>query len=496
MSQRYFYLAQGKTVGPVQSQDIHQLIVKQRIGPLDQICVENTQEWGFVIESPQFKSYFEDTDAGENLLKKDYVILVKSADGKRWIQKGPYSVEHIRKWLQQGWLNYTDFGWTNGMKKWQKLGELEDFFVRPKPVVFDEVYPGEKLENSVPVVEQKTAAQEIPSFHKEESIVTSAAEPESEVAELTADVELIVAEERSRPQLLRKIVFLCAVVLVFGALIMAMGWKLLLPYFESLKDTSSKVAETPVVVKSPPIVEKPKEMIKPMPKKEVVIKPKAQVAAVEPTYLQLRFKDLAGKNPQLVVLTDGSLHYPIAIVFKSAFGNVLGQPWVEKTFVRERDKKTKGEWIIPMSKMRLPSGSYTVTATLDEQVAVSNIFVGKNDTQFRKQMQTHLKNMSGRLYEERQLLYKSYAALEALLFECLSQGQVCSKSQQRSLQKVGSPYIGWAKTQNKRQSLMFPELWYQLGEVKEYGMTSLSSHSNDIKKSLSRVKRQIIDLGI
>lgn len=96
---------------------------------------------------------------------------------------------------------------------------------------------------------------------------------------------------------------------------------------------------------------------------------------VEPTYIRISPKDLAGGSPAVEFTTDGSHHFPIEIKMTGEAGQILNRRsyWRQWALRTEPDKPR----ILNLAALRLGEGTYQIEAVIGKKAARTEFFVGK-----------------------------------------------------------------------------------------------------------------------
>jgi hypothetical protein len=127
MKDWYFYQEKGKTVGPLNVDDIKGRIKDGRIRIFDLIYRDGEETWKMALEHSSLRTEFKST-ALANLKDRPWVCLQrKTPDSLEFITTGPYTTDEIRQHLQTGLVSYSDYAWKDDLSEWKRIGALEEF---------------------------------------------------------------------------------------------------------------------------------------------------------------------------------------------------------------------------------------------------------------------------------------------------------------------------------------------------------------------------------
>lgn len=165
---QWYYSLKGKATGPVAENFLLEGLRAGRFGLVDLVFCEGWQSWRTIGEVPELRDAFYEfssryvASAGPVDMalepgsdpKTTWIVLHKKENG--FDQVGPFTTEQLASLLACGELQYSQYAWRSGFKRWVRLGHLPEFDRRKRDRVGDEVnevvplpHPEVSLENVV-----------------------------------------------------------------------------------------------------------------------------------------------------------------------------------------------------------------------------------------------------------------------------------------------------------------------------------------------------------
>lgn len=127
MKNWFFHQERGRTMGPIEIEEMKKRIREGRIRLFDLIYREGESGWRMAMEHPDLRPEFK-MASRESLKDRPWVVLQKKSDSSfEFGTSGPFSAEEVREALQAGRMSYSDYAWRDGFSEWKRIGTLEDF---------------------------------------------------------------------------------------------------------------------------------------------------------------------------------------------------------------------------------------------------------------------------------------------------------------------------------------------------------------------------------
>jgi len=532
MDQWYFFIQNGKTLGPVNRDEIAHGIRSGNLGALDMIYRDGEPKWAPLHEFQEFRDLLKDLKTMQ-LRADKWVVLTKKTgpQGTQYLQRGPYDTSAVKTLLQSGQLSFMDFIWREGDEKWQRINAVDEF--SPKPVKW-------KPDNPLPQdIDFEFISERIDSknFPLEEEVTSTriqipALEPAPKEAG-TPDLTLkkdkqephyqIKSGFKEPPREKRELKFTERFELPLLPLAIGLGLLSLLSFLWFHKDEIASVwrkqkdeqvavkeestpAPEPVKAPAPAPAPAPVETAKPEP---APVEPKR-----EPTYLKMKYRDLSGPKAALVFSTDASSHFAIEVAIEGRAGDVLDQIQYYRNLI-VRWKPSEAPTLI-FDKYGLPKGRYSIKAVVGKASARGSFFLGIEDSQFKREIERHRKLISLPFQRERRRLVTGIGEFENIV-QNLERGVVSSNTGwarfygkwKASLNSFSRQYLKGVSP-SRAGKFVFPTLWmelkvkYQIAEKlsEDLGVKILAkkpvspSAIRDLLKSVRDQKEQAIRLSL
>jgi hypothetical protein len=234
---------------------------------------------------------------------------------------------------------------------------------------------------------------------------------------------------------------------------------------DSVKVTAPVVGDSKVVVQQANVVEPPK---------------------VSPTYLKATVLSNGADNVRLRLLTDGSQHFPITVVFSGGGGRVLRV----KSFARAIRLAKPEDRDVDIAGLRLPPGHYELTLAMDKLKTFSRMSVATMTADFKKQQTQHRKTLFFEFNEERLALIKTMVRIESewIKISRFASGpsatvawSVFYKDWMQTYGRIKNPILAQISGKNRGQYVLAPH-WLELKELK-------SQFEGELKKLNEKKKR-------
>lgn len=148
---QWYYSLKGKAQGPVTEDVLLEGLRAGRFGLVDLVFHEGWQSWRTMGEVPELRDAFYEFSSryvasatppevavglGADP-RTTWIVLYKRENG--FDQAGPYTTEQLTSLLASGELQYSQYVWKSGFKRWVRLGHLPEFDRRKRDRVGDEV---------------------------------------------------------------------------------------------------------------------------------------------------------------------------------------------------------------------------------------------------------------------------------------------------------------------------------------------------------------------
>ncbi len=184
---KYFININGNNVGPLKMDDISERLVNGLLTPDDYIFTIGHNDWQFIKELEEFKSFVKP-------------IVEKESDKVWFVRKnknniGPFSTTDITKLLESGQIDINDYAWKKGTKNWVTLKDSNEFELG--------IVAELKKEDIEVAKEQPHKPQGTPSLEM--------------IRPPDAETYIKPIKKRLLPELILGLIMFCVGILVFGA---------------------------------------------------------------------------------------------------------------------------------------------------------------------------------------------------------------------------------------------------------------------------------------
>lgn len=535
---RFFYLQKGKSLGPIGEKEIVALLAEGKISAFDLICREGEKKWRPLAEYSELRSKLSSKLLAESG-DQPWVLLVRS-EGQKFHQRGPYAKNLVEKWLKNGEIKYTDYAWTSGMSKWEKLGSLKEFNPKGDFLTFEDTFPGEKITQPESVTSEELLNS---VMEMQTAVTTTEIQPEVEVGEneaalygesvvetepsishrkiapnVSSRLEKVKSKEKSKrgtkPSKVKWKLQLSAVFLLLVVVIGFFVWKkttIKLPDFSKLfaelravkpvpqpmppvvvekknePESESEPELEPVLSKAPPIPE-PEKSVEATPPPVAVPLPPAPKEAInkEPTFVNISKKYLDEASQRLILETDASYHYPLRMKISAKIGEVLDVLRIERDVLIRWKEGGQPEF----SLKELPWGNYHVEVDYKTIHAEADFFLGKSNSEFQAELKSHKKKISYGFQQERAKLFQALKDIEELSREMKklankknSPWVKNTKKWQKQLTPLGTQEIKVASKMKGKETLFFPQEWKDFGDLKTQLNNQIKAGGRLLKQS-------------
>lgn len=151
MSEQWYYVQDGKRVGPVPFEDVNSLYREGGLGPNDYVWRKGFQNWAKIQDVSDFQAATTE-EASQSIpapieifdltsidrQKKVFFIKTGADRGGSVAEYGPFSIELLIRLFQEKRINGKTLVFTQGMSNWEFLAEVkgfEDIFNEEPPVI-------------------------------------------------------------------------------------------------------------------------------------------------------------------------------------------------------------------------------------------------------------------------------------------------------------------------------------------------------------------------
>ncbi|MBX7232449.1 MAG: DUF4339 domain-containing protein, partial [Bdellovibrionales bacterium] len=499
---------QGKTIGPVDQQEMIMVIKSGKLGAFDLLYREGQEKWQPCHQFGEFNELFK--TAAPVRFEDSWVVLIKKTSGDKinYLQKGPFSTAKVKELLQAGEIRYSEFIWKEGQKKWARISSLELF--NPPPVQWQPavVLPQDvEAKKTVPenLSEMVTQIRWVPSESKPEAIpaeatsidlVTAKLNPEPTLTEQrkAADSRNIVVENKVTEQIpfikpkskwLEKFILILS---IFAAILFFLYRQELVPLIQNKwaiikpqrvnpppkilsvpNPPPPQIQPAPLPNTNPVLLREPQQPL-PAPPQPTPAKVEVPIPRVEPTFLNAKITSHSPKS--VLFFTDGSPHFSIRVEIKGRAGEILDQVNYYKEIILRWKNNEKPR--LDLESLNLPEGLYELHAKMGEFLAQPSSFrMGKEDKEFQTRLAQHRKFISLPFQRERRKLILASS-------ELLQLGQKLVQNLNLEPGIWSQQYREWKKNVNEwnkynmsilktgsPKTLVFPDQWEDLKEQRK-----------------------------
>lgn len=509
MKNRFFHQEQGKTLGPIDFDEMKKRIRSGRIRLFDLIYLEGEAGWKMALEHPKLRDEFKD-DGKQKMQSRPWVCLQRKSDsGFDFGTSGPFNIEEIRLAIQEGRVAYTDYVWRDGFKEWKRIGTVDEFNRR-------------KVERKEPEKPALPPLPDIPNHELLRNVVEikrpEVKRPEPSPSEAVIDDTIVLPEthysipntpqppsheepprRRKKSSRRGRLAALMDWIIVLAlALIVCGGLWTLVRYLKKADllqldqiistepTTSSKenTARPPSPKPAPPAapaVAAPESVPPPGPeaKPKVAEKPPPpEIKNVAPTELVLNVQTIGGNQVRIDLRTDAS--GPDNPVYLQIVG-LPGQVAEGASFYKYMKLSSKGDRkeSLDLSGLKLPQGRFILRAEAGNLRKEARMNVGVTEAQFKQNVARLRKIYAHSIWKERLELFRLAGILEQQLTESLAGKKFSVK---------GLSVLNSVKRSNGANYILFDQ-WFELKEIMEAARTNptmtLLGRSKQIKERLS-----------
>lgn len=517
MSAAWYFLVKGRPQGPVSLEEIKNEIAVGRLGARDLLYRERDTKWRAAADYAEFGGHFN-----REALAEDWVLLLRKPDGSGHSQRGPFSTEQIVVQLKSGEISFTDYIWRKGLKEWYKILTLPDFHnifaIKEKSLP--------PLPNEVALsVDLSEITMKLPMPADEEMTMPTAEAVIDPVADTKLEIKKQIVHSQvknknterfiRRTGLIRyymslgsvqKTVFVTVTLIVLFSSLLFIGYAS--SYFDRKKFVLKPPTESFVRVSPAPQEVRPEE-IKPRVKPEAGVplalevkeapkdtpKPLPQVAVeakLKPSYIKF-VKILEGKEEaKLKIISDGSSHYPIYVVFEAFAGQVLDAKNVQRR-IRLSGKMDARE--LELAKTGLPSGEYNISIESEGVVVQTKFSFATELPEFKKKLHQERKLMSYSHNEERYSFFKTAARIENEAYKLVQNAENAAnlrswtafyKLWRKNFERIQNPNIQKISTKN-RSGFVHGAMWLKLKDLQK----KVSQEAKALNGA--KIKGQVLD---
>lgn len=141
----WYYSQNLKPLGPHTLEEIRMKILRGEIGPQDLVLHSTIGEWRPTLQYKEFEwSLFPalqgyDPNSGTVLTEKEWVLLIMASNGASPIQEGPFSMQDLRRDLQQKKYTGEEHIWKQGLSGWCRMKDRPELAQVVEKVLLDSI---------------------------------------------------------------------------------------------------------------------------------------------------------------------------------------------------------------------------------------------------------------------------------------------------------------------------------------------------------------------
>lgn len=461
-------------------------------------------------------------------------------------QSGPFTTTIVKKMIAIGEVEYQDFAWRESMSKWKPISKIDqlqslvkeggktsvnesefalekfvnsisipeisggDLFhsvqvVSKYPVVKEEV-PEEAVD---PVLQEEEIKQEVPeetvdSVLQEESAIEKGEELREITQNPRPDHKIKDFAEFEKENLKFRIlqgVFVSfivggiiglAVFVSHGSLfqmsdispIFQQLWSSIQPEKEVLQKKVKKHVVTQKSTKKKKVTKEPPKV------QQKKVTPKAPKVA---SFIRLQLKNLSKKNPEIVIATDATHHFPTQWLLTGAAGQILNRPSYYRNWSQKHSLGTTR--VLRLKKLFLGSGWYTLQVKVGTKKALKTFFLGDSKG-FKKKVRDYRKILGVAHQREKEALYfsgkklkEAMATANSLLKTQKLSPRQRSRSTQLALKNLSLVRSQWRGHLRKKNKHLWTTYWLELQDMESEAKDLLQAA--DKQPNTTRVNRQV-----
>lgn len=138
MNSTWYYGLDSKVHGPVDSSSLQVLFQKGTLKKTDLILKDGHPDWKAAQDWEELQTFFQQREAlvqdsvplpefNEKWDSNSYVVLFRKLGSSKPTQDGPFSLEEVKKMLQERTLTTEDMIWQKNFLEWKSIGQLPEF---------------------------------------------------------------------------------------------------------------------------------------------------------------------------------------------------------------------------------------------------------------------------------------------------------------------------------------------------------------------------------
>lgn len=138
MSATWYYGLDSKVHGPVDSHSLQVLFQNGTLKKTDLLLKDGESDWRSAQEWPELQPFFQQRESlvqtsvplpqfNEKWDSNSYVVLYSKLGSSKLTQDGPFSLEEVKKMLQEKTLSVDDKIWQKHFTDWKSIAELPEF---------------------------------------------------------------------------------------------------------------------------------------------------------------------------------------------------------------------------------------------------------------------------------------------------------------------------------------------------------------------------------
>ncbi len=179
---RWYYSVAGKAEGPEEQDFIVSNLRSGKLTLVDLVFKEGGDDWQTISEISEFKDILSQNPLpppqaqSQKPIKileptQSWVVLKKilHQHESRFVQEGPYSAAQIIDHLASGAVNYNDYVWKPGFKRWVRIGNLTEFDRRSQERERDmipDIIPTPEFEMVLPPISQTELMKNVTTLER------------------------------------------------------------------------------------------------------------------------------------------------------------------------------------------------------------------------------------------------------------------------------------------------------------------------------------------
>ena len=143
MSEKWYYVENGKRVGPIEHEELINLITNKSLNGTDYVWKQGFENWTQIdkVDELNLPAVIEDEVPTFNLTTLDHndkIVFLKIGKdrGVKEVEYGPFNLLTLKKLYKENRINGKTFVYTKFLSEWRMLAELDGF-----EEVFEEIPP-------------------------------------------------------------------------------------------------------------------------------------------------------------------------------------------------------------------------------------------------------------------------------------------------------------------------------------------------------------------